>query len=378
LLWRNRGDLRWSGDLVFVAGLWCAIAAVIVLLPSVLPWFSGLNSVIATASAALEHNPRAIDALLSRAEAYAKIRQYQKATTDLRAAIAIDPRHAEAHDRLAMILATAPDESTRNGEEAVAHATAACELSGDRDAQCLSTLAAAQAEVGRFDEAVATAERAAALAWESNDSSQHDQIPSLRERLRLYQAHRPYRDKMAGWSMPVYGYGFMLFLGFTTAGWAATRRAAIVNIHADVIWDLALWLFIGGLFGARAYYCVQYSDRVFFNKVGDAHVLKSLPQLITSAVNLPDGGLVLYGGLLMGAVAYFIFCRRRKQNPLLLADVVIPSVFIGVAFGRIGCFLNGCCYGDRCTLPWGVTFPLGSVPDAALVSRGFIAADQPF
>jgi phosphatidylglycerol:prolipoprotein diacylglycerol transferase len=53
----------------------------------------------------------------------------------------------------------------------------------------------------------------------------------------------------------------------------------------------------------------------------------------------------------------------------------MPSVFLGVAFGRLGCFLNGCCYGDRCELPWAVTFPLGSVPDMALVQRGFIAPD---
>ncbi|HEV8001219.1 MAG TPA: prolipoprotein diacylglyceryl transferase family protein, partial [Planctomycetaceae bacterium] len=47
-------------------------------------------------------------------------------------------------------------------------------------------------------------------------------------------------------------------------------------------------------------------------------------------------------------------------------------------FGRIGCFLNGCCYGDRCSLPWGVTFPMGSVPDMSLVLRGFLGADQDF
>ena len=53
----------------------------------------------------------------------------------------------------------------------------------------------------------------------------------------------------------------------------------------------------------------------------------------------------------------------------------MPSFFIGLAFGRFGCFLNGCCYGDHCTLPWAVTFPHGSVPFAALVARGFLSPD---
>jgi phosphatidylglycerol:prolipoprotein diacylglycerol transferase len=170
----------------------------------------------------------------------------------------------------------------------------------------------------------------------------------------------------------------MLFTGFLIAGWAATRRAALVNISGETIWDLAMWLFVGGIFGGRLYYCVQYADRVFYRQVGNRLELKPFPDLLRAAVNLPDGGLVLYGGLLMGAVAYFAFCWRRKQNPLLLADITIPSVFIGVAFGRIGCFLNGCCYGDRCELPWAISFPLGSVPDTALVSRGFVGAEQPF
>src|SRR5690606_42000850 len=51
------------------------------------------------------------------------------------------------------------------------------------------------------------------------------------------------------------------------------------------------------------------------------------------------------------------------------------AVFIGVGFGRIGCLLNGCCFGDRCELPWGIQFPAGSVPFDVLVSRGFLTPD---
>ena len=55
----------------------------------------------------------------------------------------------------------------------------------------------------------------------------------------------------------------------------------------------------------------------------------------------------------------------------------MPSVFVGMGFGRLGCLMNGCCYGDRCELPWGITFPAGSVPWEAMVYRGFLDADAP-
>jgi phosphatidylglycerol---prolipoprotein diacylglyceryl transferase len=117
---------------------------------------------------------------------------------------------------------------------------------------------------------------------------------------------------------------------------------------------------------------------VFFNYENGEYVLKSLPALVFSAVNLPDGGLVWYGGLVSGALAAVWLARKRKINFLEVGDVVIPSLLLGLAFGRVGCFLNGCCYGDRCSLPWGVRFPMGSVPDMSLVLHGYLGADQDF
>ena len=83
-----------------------------------------------------------------------------------------------------------------------------------------------------------------------------------------------------------------------------------------------------------------------------------------------------YGGIPAGMLAAAWFCHKRNISLLALGDVLIPSLFLGVGFGRIGCFLNGCCYGDRCDLPWGVHFPMGSVPDMALVTGGFLGVDQ--
>jgi phosphatidylglycerol:prolipoprotein diacylglycerol transferase len=95
-------------------------------------------------------------------------------------------------------------------------------------------------------------------------------------------------------------------------------------------------------------------------------------ELVQAAVNLSDGGLVLYGGVVVGTLGFIVYCLRRKLSMLLVGDIAMPSIFIGLAFGRFGCFLNGCCYGDRCTLPWAVRFPADSVPFRALVVRGFL------
>ena len=167
--------------------------------------------------------------------------------------------------------------------------------------------------------------------------------------------------------IPVYGYGFMLLVGFCVGGWLGAQRAKQAGFNGELVWDAAMWIFFGGILGARLFYLMQYHERVFANKQGF--------DLLKAAVNLPDGGLVFYGGLILAAVAYLVFCKTRKLDPLHFADVLVPSVFIGLAFGRIGCLLNGCCYGDRCELPWAITFPANSVPFNAMLSRGFLAPD---
>lgn len=179
-----------------------------------------------------------------------------------------------------------------------------------------------------------------------------------------------------GWisRIPVYGYGTMLFLGFLTAAWVASRRLQNQGHDGEIAWDAAMWVFVAGIVGARLFYVMQYHER-FIGPDPVTGVARTFKETVKSLVNLPDGGLVFYGGLIGSAIAFYVFCRARRIHPLALADIVITSVFIGMAFGRIGCLLNGCCYGDLCTLPWALTFPAGSVPFDAEVHRGFLAAD---
>ena len=87
-------------------------------------------------------------------------------------------------------------------------------------------------------------------------------------------------------------------------------------------------------------------------------------------VNVPEGGLVVYGGLIGAAVGFIMFIRKQRLPLLAMADLVAPCMAIGLALGRIGCFLNGCCYGGETELPWHVTFPKFSSPYEAAKPAG--------
>ena len=168
--------------------------------------------------------------------------------------------------------------------------------------------------------------------------------------------------------LPIFGYGTMLFIGFVSAVMLASHRAKQQGFSPDVIWDLAPWLLIPGVLVRRIFYCIEYRQEVFFD-------CRNAAEYLWSFVNLSKGGLVFYGSVFGGAAGFFAFCRHEKLNALRLADVITPSIFVGIGFGRIGCLLNGCCYGDFCSLPWAIHFPHGSVTFQALVQKGLLAPD---
>ena len=168
--------------------------------------------------------------------------------------------------------------------------------------------------------------------------------------------------------IPIYGYGTMLFVGFMTCAWVASARLRKRGFDGEIAWDVAMWVFISGIVGARTFYVIQYHEKFFVQGRG-------LMDILVALVSLPDGGLVFFGGMISGAIAYFVFCWKRGIDVLALSDILIPSVFIAMSFGRIGCLLNGCCYGDPSSLPWAVTFPPDSVPFVAEVQRGFLSPD---
>jgi phosphatidylglycerol:prolipoprotein diacylglycerol transferase len=161
--------------------------------------------------------------------------------------------------------------------------------------------------------------------------------------------------------LKVFGYGLMLFLAFLSSTSLASWLARRETLDPDVIKDLALWVFLGGLVGARVFYVVQYwGTRV---------------HSVVDIVRIWEGGIVLYGSIIGGALTFFTY-RALRPFPLRpFLDVVAPALTLGVAIGRFGCFLNGCCYGDVCKLPWAVSFPEPSPPWAAHRAAGLIGPD---
>jgi phosphatidylglycerol:prolipoprotein diacylglycerol transferase len=148
-------------------------------------------------------------------------------------------------------------------------------------------------------------------------------------------------------SLPIRWYGVMMALAFITGLWTATRRARLVNVSPDIIADLTLWLMAGSIAGARVVYVTTYWQQEFAD------------QPFSEVFMIQHGGLVYYGGLIGAFVTGVAYLYWKKLPVWKIADVMAPSIALGSVFGRIGCLLNGCCYGRACSLPWAITFPPG-------------------
>jgi phosphatidylglycerol---prolipoprotein diacylglyceryl transferase len=162
--------------------------------------------------------------------------------------------------------------------------------------------------------------------------------------------------------LPIRGYGLMVLLGTVSGVALATYRARQVGLNHELIWSLAFWMFIGGILGARLFYVIEYWNQRFRSD--------SLATTVFRVLDFPEGGLVIYGALLGGAIALVAFVRKHNLPLLALADLIAPSMLVGLALGRVGCFLNGCCYGGPTTLPWAVEFPPTSPPYLDQVENG--------
>jgi phosphatidylglycerol---prolipoprotein diacylglyceryl transferase len=158
--------------------------------------------------------------------------------------------------------------------------------------------------------------------------------------------------KMFPEGFPVRGYGVMLLLGISSGVGLVIYRAEKIGLNPELILTGAIWVVVGGIIGARLFYVIEYWG-VRFGR-------GSLRQTVVEVLNFPEGGLVIYGGFIGAAIGYFFYTRKYNLPLFALADLAAPSLMIGLAFGRIGCFLNGCCYGGETDRPWAVTFPMYS------------------
>jgi phosphatidylglycerol:prolipoprotein diacylglycerol transferase len=171
---------------------------------------------------------------------------------------------------------------------------------------------------------------------------------------------------LGGFPLRVFGYGLMLVLGFLLGIALAQWRARRAGEDADKITWLGMISLVGGVLGARLAYVIEQAAKGRWHEfVGDSDPL-------LAALNITSGGLIYYGGVILAgllAVGY-LYVKRLPVRRYL--DIIAPSLLLGLAFGRAGCLLNGCCYGATCTESFALAqhFPMYSTPVVKLDPGG--------
>ena len=173
----------------------------------------------------------------------------------------------------------------------------------------------------------------------------------------------PALDDGAG--VPVRGYGVMLLAAAAAGTWLSIGRGRRAGFDADTILALGMEVFLWGLVGARLLYVIEYREQFFPPGRGWTEGMRAV-------LNVAAGGLVVFGALPTSGLAAWWFARRRGLSILRLADCIAPGLLVGLALGRVGCLLNGCCYGGPCDLPWAVRFPPESPPWFDQMARGML------
>jgi len=173
---------------------------------------------------------------------------------------------------------------------------------------------------------------------------------------------RPILFVIPGWEIKIHSYGVMIFLACFAALAMAVWRVKRDKLDSNIVYELATWLFLGGVVGARGLYVIFHPETI--RSAGD--IFRSW-----------QGGNVFYGCILGGLTGSLIYWYRRPFPFWRVADAVAAAVAIGAAVGRIGCFLNGCCDGAVCALPWAVRFPAGSHAWVRQLNAGLISPETP-
>jgi len=144
------------------------------------------------------------------------------------------------------------------------------------------------------------------------------------------------------------GFGLMIVVGFLMGAWLVGRLSRSITPDPQHTANIALYALVGGMIGSRLFFVIHYFEKfrahpweVFF---------------------IWQGGLEFYGGVVVAIPVILLYLRRHKLPIRRTFDILAIGLMLGVAFGRLGCFMNSCCYGKPTDLPWGIRFPYNSFP----------------
>ncbi len=160
-------------------------------------------------------------------------------------------------------------------------------------------------------------------------------------------------DGFTIFGIKIYFYALAIVLGAFAASVLASYRAKQRGLSSDLVWDLLPWLLLGGIIGARLHHILLPSSSDIERGVTTLFYLTHP----LDAINLRKGGLGIAGGVVGGALATWIFLRRKGQRFAVWADLIAPGLALAQGFGRWGNFFNQELYGFPTSLPWGLYIP---------------------
>lgn len=142
--------------------------------------------------------------------------------------------------------------------------------------------------------------------------------------------------------LTVYSYGVMMALAVIVCALLLSKDALGLKIKPEIIFDLVFWVILAGILGARIFYVFLNLDYFWRNPF--------------EIIQIQKGGLAWQGGLLAGIPTGIFYIRKHALPFGKTLDLAAPYIALGQTIGRIGCFLNGCCYGKE--VSWGIYFPI--------------------
>jgi phosphatidylglycerol:prolipoprotein diacylglycerol transferase len=143
--------------------------------------------------------------------------------------------------------------------------------------------------------------------------------------------------------LEIHTWGLLLAIAFIIGIALSTKRAKPRGINPDVISNIAVVIMISGVLGGRFLYVLYHLEEFGDNPLEIIAIWK--------------GGLMIYGGVFTAFAATLVYIKMNHLPAGKVADIFAPALALGLAFGRVGCYFNGCCFGNPTHLPWGIKFP---------------------